>query len=53
MGLFFFMNLNQTTANTFASVYIHFVMDRAIFRFSDAAVRKVSVPLLLNAGVAT
>ncbi len=34
-------------ALNFTSVYVHFVMDRAIFRFSDPAVRKVSVPLLL------
>jgi hypothetical protein len=36
----FFIALN------FATVYIHFIMDRAIFRFSDPAIRKVSVPLL-------
>lgn len=36
----FFLSLN------FVSVYIHFIMDRAIFRFSDPATRKVSVPLL-------
>jgi hypothetical protein len=35
-------------ALSFASVYVHFVMDRAIFRFSDPAVRKVTVPLLFG-----
>lgn len=35
-------------ALSFASVYVHFVMDRAIFRFSDPAVRKVSGPLLFS-----
>ena len=43
---------NIFIAFNFASVYIHFVMDRAVFRFSDPAVRRVSVPLLLNAGFA-
>jgi hypothetical protein len=32
----------------FISVYIHFIMDRAIFRFSDPGVRKISVPLLFK-----
>ena len=54
----FFSFLSPVLANTvlvnlfivlnFVSVYIHFVMDRAIFRFSDPAVRKVSVPLLFQ-----
>ena len=44
---------NVFIALNFASVYIHFVMDRAIFRFSDAAVRKISVPLLLSLGPAS
>ncbi len=35
-------------ALNFISVYIHFVMDRAVFRFSDPAVRKISVPLLFK-----
>lgn len=29
-----------------ASVYMHFVIDRAIFRFADPSVRSVSLPLL-------
>jgi len=57
-----FSSLSSLVANTvlanlfialnFVSVYVHFVMDRAIFRFSDPAVRKVSVPLLFQVGVA-
>ena len=43
---------NAFIALNFVSVYIHFVMDRAIFRFSDPAVRKVSVPLLFQLGLA-
>ncbi len=35
-------------ALNFVSVYIHFIMDRAIFRFSDPNVRKISVPLLFK-----
>jgi len=35
-------------ALNFASVYVHFVYDRAIFRFSNPSVRKVSVPLLFR-----
>jgi hypothetical protein len=31
-----------------ARFYVHFVMDRAIFRFSDPAVRQVSVPLIFG-----
>ncbi len=38
----FFIALN------FVSVYVHFVMDRAVFRFSDPEVRNVSVPLLFK-----
>ena len=37
-----------TIGLSFATVYLHFVMDRAIFRFSNAAVRKVSLPLLFS-----
>lgn len=33
-------------AFNFASVYVHFVMDRAIFRFSNPSARKISIPLL-------
>jgi len=33
---------------SFATVFIHFCMDRAIFRFSNADVRKVSIPLLFK-----
>ena len=44
---------NVFIALNFVSVYIHFVMDRAIFRFSDPAVRKISVPLLFQIGLAT
>ena len=43
---------NVFIALNFVSVYIHFVMDRAIFRFSDPAVRKISVPLLFQRGLA-
>jgi hypothetical protein len=32
----------------FGTVFIHFVMDRAVFRFSDATTRKVTAPLLFN-----
>ena len=39
---------NLFIALNFSSVFIHFVMDRAIFRFSHPAVRKVSVPLLFE-----
>ena len=35
-------------ALSFATVFLHFVMDRAIFRFSDAAVRNVTLPLLFR-----
>jgi hypothetical protein len=35
-------------ALNFASVYAHFVYDRAVFRFSNASVRKVSGPLLFS-----
>ena len=38
--------LNFFIAMNFSSVYVHFIMDRAIFRFSDPATRKISVPLL-------
>lgn len=44
---------NLFMAMNFVSVYVHFVMDRAIFRFSDPAVRKISVPLLFQLGLAT
>lgn len=37
---------NLFIAMNFSSVYVHFIMDRAVFRFSDPAIRKVSVPLL-------
>ncbi len=36
----FFIALN------FASVYVHFAMDRAVFRFSDPEIRRVTGPLL-------
>lgn len=39
---------NLFIAMNFSSVYVHFIMDRAIFRFSDPAVRKVSIPLLFG-----
>ncbi len=54
----FFSFLSPVLANTaisnlfialnFSSVFIHFVMDRAIFRFSHPSVRKVSIPLLFK-----
>ena len=44
---------NLCIAMNFVSVYVHFVMDRAIFRFSDPAVRRISVPLLFQLGLAT
>jgi hypothetical protein len=54
----FFSFLSSALANTaisnlfialnFSTVFIHFVMDRAIFRFSHPEVRKVSVPLLFS-----
>ena len=39
---------NLFIALNFSSVFVHFVMDRAIFRFSHPAVRKVSAPLLFK-----
>jgi len=37
---------NLFIAINFSTVYIHFIMDRAIFRFSDPATRKVTATLL-------
>ncbi len=40
--------LNCLVTLAFASVYVHFIYDRAIFRFSNAEVRAVTGPLLLR-----
>lgn len=38
--------MNFFIALNFGTVYIHFIMDRAVFRFSNPEVRQVTAPLL-------
>jgi hypothetical protein len=40
--------LRVMTGVAFASVYCHFVLDRAIFRFSHPDVRKITAPLVFD-----
>lgn len=45
-GNTFFVNL--FVALGFATVFLHFIMDRAVFRFSDSEVRQITGPLLFK-----